>query len=175
MFKRSLNQQLASQAKNKGICKEWHKNLQNTTDRTAMVEMYLRGIDFCLKNDFPANDFIKAHFGDIAPRMGVFVDSEISVENKPKCVCLGATFGKVSTNGFNVSEVFVKHDSEINLVAADDAFVVIDVFDNSVVNIYAHDRAKVCVNQYGDQATVNIVSRDPETHVKIRVKHSNSY
>ncbi len=174
-MKSNLSKTLAKDAKKKGICKEWHTALKSQTDREAMVEMYLRGIDFCLKNDFPTNDFIQAHFGDIAPRMGVFVNSQITVENKPKCVCLGATFGKVTTNGFNVCEIFAKHDAEINVIAADNAFVMIDVFDNAVVNIHAHDRAKVCVNKYGDGGRVNIVVEEVAAHVKIRVKNSKTY
>ena len=174
-MKNNLSKTLAKEAKKKGICKEWHTALKSLTDRKAMVEMYLRGIDFCLRNDYPANDFIKAHFGDIAPRMGVFVDSEISVENSPKCVCLGQTFGKVSTTGFNVCEIFAKHEAEINVVATDNAFVMGDVFDHSVVNIYAHDRAKVCVNQYGNGSHINIIVKDAEAQVKIRVKNSKTY
>lgn len=174
-MKNNLSKTLAKEAKKKGICKEWHTALKSLTDRKAMVEMYLRGIDFCLRNDYPANDFIKAHFGDIAPRMGVFVDSEISVENNPKCVCLGQTFGKVSTTGFNVCEIFAKHEAEINVVATDNAFVMVDVFDHSVVNIHAHDRAKVCVNQYGNGSHINIIVKDAEAQVKIRVKNSKTY
>lgn len=166
-MKKDLSTALAKEAKKKGICKEWHTALKSQTDRKAMVEMYLRGIDFCLKNDYPANDFIKAHFGDIAPRMGVFVDCEINVENSPKCVCLVQTFGKVSTTGFNVCEIFAKHEAEINVVAADNAFVMVDVFDHSVVNIHAHDRAKVCVNHYGDNGRVYIIVEEATANVKL--------
>lgn len=171
----TLSKELAKQAKKKGICKEWHTRLKSMTDRQAMVEMYLHGIDFCLKNDYPGNDFIKAHFGDIAPLNGVFVDSHIDVENRPKCVCLGATFGKVKADGFNVCEIFAKHDVEINVIAADNAFVVVDVFDNAVVNVHAHDQAKVYLNKYGGDCTINVIIRESETHVKIRMKSSKSY
>lgn len=167
-MEKGLSKTLAKEAKKRGICKEWHTALKLLTDRKAMVEMYLRGIDFCLKNDYPANDFIKEHFGDIAPQMGVFVDCEISVENKPKSVCLGATFGIIKTNAFSVSEIFAKHQSELNVLAADNAFVMVDVFDDAVVNIHAHDRAKVCVNKYGDGGRVNIVEESAEAQVKIR-------
>lgn len=172
-MEKELSKRLAKEAKKKGICQEWHTRLLQTTDKQAMVEMYLRGIDFCLANDFPKNDFIKAEFGDLAPLMGVFVDSEIIVENKPKCVCLGATFGKVSTDGFEVTEIFAKHTTEINVVARDDAFVMIDVFDNAVVNLHAHDRAKVCVNRYG--GTVNQIIVESTSHVKIREKNTKTY
>lgn len=174
-MEKELSKTLAKGAKRKGICKEWHTALKSLTDRKAMVEMYLRGIDFCLKNDYPANDFIKAHFGDIAPQMGVFVDTEISIENSPKCVCLGATFGIIKTNNFNVTEIFAKHCSELNVIAAGNAFVMIDVFDESVINIHAHDRAKVCVNKYGDGGRVNIVIEEAEAQVKIRVKTQKTY
>ena len=169
-----LSKMLARQAKKKGICKEWHTALKSLTDRKAMVEMYLRGIDFCLKNNFPDNGFIQANFGDIAPQMGVFLDKHIEAENCAKCVCLGATFGKVTTTGFNVCEIFAKHDAELNIIATDNAFVMVDAFDNAVVNIHTHDRAKVCVNKYGN-AVVNEIITDAEAQVKIRVKTSKTY
>lgn len=174
-MKKELSTILANEAKKKGICKEWHTALKSLTDRKEMVKMYLRGIDFCLANNYPDNEFIKAHFADVAPEMGVFVDCPVIVENSPKCVCLGACFGKVTTNGFNVTELFVKNESEINIVANDNAFVMVDIFDQSVINIHAHERAKVCVNQYGDRARVNIVFRNADAHVKIRVKNSKTY
>lgn len=174
-MEKRLSKTLAKEAKRKGICREWHTALKSLTDRKAMVEMYLRGIDFCLKNDYPANDFIKTHFGDIAPQLGVFVDCEISVENSPKYVCLGTTFGIIKTNAFSVAEIFAKHQSELNVLATDNAFVMIDIFDDAVVNIHAHDRAKVCVNKYGDGGRVNIVEESAEAQVKIRVKNSKTY
>lgn len=174
-MEKGLSKTLAKDAKRKGICKEWHDRLKTITDLEALAEMYFKGIDFCMKNDFPTNDFIKAHFADFAPQVGVFVDCEISVENRLKCVCLGATFGTIKTNAFNVSEIFAKHQSELNILAAENAFVMIDAFDDAVINIHAHDRAKVCVNKYGDGGRVNIVKESAEVQVKIRVKNSKTY
>lgn len=167
-----LSKQLAKQAKKKGICREWHDQLKGLTDKREMVEMYLRGIDFCLANEYPSNDFIRSHFGDVAPQMGVFVDQAIQIENNPKCVALGASFGNVCVDNFNVCEVFCKHTSEITVVARGNAFVMIDVFDNAQVMIEAHDRAKVCVNQYGGFV---LHHAHDESQVKIREKKSKTY
>lgn len=92
-MEKGLSRTLAKEAKKKGICKEWLAALRSLNDREAMVDMYLRGIDFCLRNDYPTNNFIKAHFADIAPRMGVFVDSEISVGNSTNACVLGQLSG----------------------------------------------------------------------------------
>ena len=50
-----LSKELARQAKAKGICTPWHNELQNLQNKEAMVEMYLKGIDFCLANDYPTS------------------------------------------------------------------------------------------------------------------------
>ena len=57
-----LSKELARQAKAKGICAPWHAQLLTLQDKEAMVDMYLKGIDFCLANDYPKNDFIRTHF-----------------------------------------------------------------------------------------------------------------
>jgi hypothetical protein len=172
MENKKLSKQLAKDAKTKGICREWHDKLKSLEDKKAMVEMYLNGIDFCLANNYPSNDFILANFADVAPQMGVFVDADISVGNKPKCVALGATFGKVTTDGFNVSEVFAKHTSEIEIVAKDNAFVMVDVFDEAQIVVHAYDRAKVCVNIYGGFVTHETFD---DAQIKIREKVKTSY
>lgn len=168
----NLSKELAARARKNGICQEWHDKLLSLNDKDAMCEMYLRGIDFCISNNYPGNDFIRSHFKGVMEKHGVFLDDALKVENKPKCVCLGACSGDVLVDGFNVCEVFAKHDSEIAIVASGNAFVMVDVFDNSIVTIHAHDRAKVCVNRYG--GTVKH-SADGDAVVKIREKNKKTY
>lgn len=168
----NLSKELAERARKKGICKEWHDELLSLKDKDKMIKMYLRGIDFCLSNDFPENDFIRSYFKGAMEKYGVFLDDAVKVENMPKCVCLGACSGNVLADNFNACEVFVKHNSEIVITAKDNAFVMVDVFDNSTVMIHAHDRAKVCVNRYG--GTVKDFA-DNEAVIKIREKNKKTY
>ncbi len=168
----NLPKELAKQAKKKGICEEWYNQLKSLDDKDAMADMYLRGIDFCLRNDYPSNDFIQKHFGDVAPKHGVFVDVAIDVTNRPKCVCLGTCSGRVEVDGFNVCEVFVKHDSELNIIVKDNAFVMVDIFDNANVMIHANNRAKVCVNRYGGNVIDNAAD---DAVVKLREKNKKTY
>lgn len=168
----NLSKELAKQAKKMGACEEGHDELLPLQDKDAMVELYLRKIDFCLSNDYPGNDFIRSHFKGVMGKHGVFLNEAVEVENKPKCVCLGTCSGNVVVDGFNVCEVFVKHDSKIIISAKDNAFVMVDIFDNAIVTVRAHDRAKVCVNRYG--GVVNHFA-DDEAIVKIREKNKKTY
>lgn len=171
-----LAKELARQAKKKGICKPWYNELKslNGDNINAMAQMYLKGIDFCLANDYPDNNFIRTHFKGKMERYGIFLDDDVKIENKPKCVCLGTTCGRIETTGFNVCEIYAKHNAKLNVIAKDNAFVVIDVFDGAVVNVYASDRAKVCVNHYvgggqvikcaTDNAIVKVIEKQKKTY-----------
>ena len=141
-------------------------------NKEAMVEMYLKGIDFCLANDYPQNDFIREHFKGVMEKQGVFLDDNIKVENKPKCVCLGKTCGRIEAKGYEVCEIFVKHNSELNVVAKDNAFVMIDIYDDAVISVYASDRAKVCVNHHG--GSINRYATN-DAVIKIREKDKKTY
>lgn len=170
----NLIKQLATQAKENGICDEWYSRLlqMSPNDKAALVRMYLSGIDFCLSNNYPSNGFIKRYFADIAPQMGVYVDMRFKAENMRKCVCLGVAEGKALINGFNVGEVFLKHNAKLALDAADDAFVMVDVFDQSELTVEAHGNAKVTVNRYGGKITWK---RDPTAKIVIREKNKHNY
>ena len=170
----SAAKELAKEAKKKGICKEWHGELRKLGDnKRAMLQMYIKGIDFCLMNDFPSNDYIRANFKGVMEDFGVFLDDpNLNITNFPKCVALGKTSGMVAVTGFQVCEVFTKHQSNITIEARDNAFIVVDVFDESTVIVHAHDRAKVCLNRYG--GTINSESEDGAV-VKIIEKHKKTY
>ena len=140
-----LSKELARQAKAKGICTPWHNELLNLQNKEAMVEMYLKGIDFCLANDYPKNDFIREHFKGVMEKQGVFLDDDIKVENMPKCVCLGKTCGRIE---------------------------MIDIYDDAVVSVYAGDRAKVCVNHHG--GSINRYATN-DAVIKIREKDKKTY
>ena len=170
----SVAKELAKEAKRKGICKEWYGELRKLGDnKRAMLQMYIKGIDFCLMNDFPSNDYIRANFKGAMEDFGVFLDdTNLDITNFAKCVALGKTSGKVTTTGYQVCEVFVKHQSNITIEANDNAFVVVDVFDDSIINVNASDRAKVCVNHYG--GSVNTSTTDGAM-VKVIEKHKKTY
>jgi len=168
-----LSKELAKEAKRKGICESWYKELKTLDDKRAMVRMYLEGIDFCLANDFPNNDYIRANFKGMMEDLGIFLDDTIDLVNAEKCIALGATKGRVEINGFGVSEVFVKNESDLNIIAKDNAFVMVDVFDNAVVMIHAQDNAKMCINKYGN-ATIHS-TKTGSAMVKIIEKHKKKY
>ena len=58
------------------------------------------------------------------------------------------------------------------MVAKDNAFVMIDIYDDAVISVYASDRAKVCVNHHG--GSINRYATN-DAVIKIREKDKKTY
>lgn len=169
-----LNKELAHAAKKKGICEDWFKDLLNTEDKGKLIQMYLKGIDFCLSNEYPSLSFIRENFVGAMEPFGVFLDEEIKAENSRHVVVLGNCNGTANYSGFEVGQVFAKHNAKLTVTAKDSSFVMIDVFDNAEVEVVASDNAKICVNHYGGRVTSQS-SEHGNSVIKIIRKHSKTY
>lgn len=168
----TIAKELAKQAKRKGICDEWHKQLKSLTDKRAMVDMYIRGIDFCLSNEFPNNEYIRDNFKGVMEEKGVFLDDEVNLVNPRYCVALGKTEVDVRIVGYKVCEVFAKHQSTLNIMAEDNAFVEVDMFDSSVVSVISYGKSKVHINKYGGALTFD---QQGESIIKVVEKEKKTY
>lgn len=169
-----LNKELAHTAKKKGICEDWFKDLLNTEDKGKLIQMYIKGIDFCLSNEYPSLSFIRENFVGAMEPYGVFLDEEIKAENSRHVVALGNCNGTANYSGFEAGQVFAKHNSKLTVTAKDSSFVMIDVFDNSEVEVIASDNAKICVNHYGGRV-ISQSSEHGNSVIKIIRKHSKTY
>jgi hypothetical protein len=166
-----LNKELAKEARAKGICKEWYDHLQHTEDKYALIQMFLKGIDFCISEDFPSERFFKS-FDGIRQKYGIFRNEHIHVENSPYVVAFGKCEGSAEYNGYSVGQIFVKHESKLTINASGNAFVMIDIFDNSNISIITSGNAKICVNRYG--GTIIPVENERST-IKVIHKQSKTY
>lgn len=165
---------IAKQAKQKGICQDWYKELRTLETVEQLAEMYLKGIDFCLTNDFPSNDVLRAKFKGTMEEYGIHLDEVFGSLNGRKVVALGSCRAAVEIDEHHVSEVFVKHTSLLNLTAKDCAFVMVDAFENTRVKIKAYGEARVVVNRYGN-AEVYIIEKGKNARVKIVDKNKITY
>lgn len=151
------------------ICEEWEEKISNSGSKKELLQMYIDGIDFCLDNNFPSNDYLKKNGGDLLAEFGIFIDENIEVENRTKVVLLGSCTSLISIDGYTVSQVFIKHDSSAHITVENHAFLVIDMFDNTSLNISATNESKVLVNVYGNAQLKHFTTEN----AIIKVVHKN--
>jgi hypothetical protein len=166
-----LNKELAKEAKEKGICEEWYKILRRTEDKHALIKMFLNGIDFCISKDFPSPRLFQSVDG-IRQQYGIFINEFVQTENSKYVVALRRCTGSANYNGFSVGQIFVKHESKLSIKATDNVFIMIDIFDDSEIEVNASGNSKICINQYGGH--IETVT-DLNAVVKVIHKQSKVY
>lgn len=148
-----FTKQLVEEAKKCEICKPFEAKLAEAKNVDELLGMYVAGIDFCLEKNFPSNEFLVQHAGDKLEGFGIYVDKDIDIEvlqteKYHTAVLLGNTQANLNYKGCSASQVFVKHNSKANINIGENAFLVVDCFDDSETSIIAYGDATVTVNIY---------------------------
>lgn len=168
-----LNIEVLEAAKQKGICEEWAEKIATAKSKSALLQMFIDGIDFCLSREFPNKDFLKATGASLLNQFGIFIDTFCGVQNPEKLVLLGNCEAKVTITDFAVSQIFIKHFGKAEIEVSHNAFAVIDVFDDVELKVTASGTCKVLVNVYG-RAKVNH-QHSGDAFVKVVEKLKDSY
>lgn len=144
----TVSEELKNKAIKLGLCGEWTDNWQNP-NLHELVEMYISGIDFCILNNYPSNEYIKDNFGKTAEEHGVYTDSEIDIQNPDVAIVNGKTTGKIVLTGFVSRDIYVRHNSEVLIEINDMAKAFIRVFDKAKVTVKNNSTNRIFVYKYG--------------------------
>lgn len=172
-----LIQQLKQDGIDKGLCRLWQGKLRAGLSTEELAKLYIKGIDFCISEDYPTLDFIREHFKGKCEPYGVYVDDEIpQTSNKPDMVLNGACKAMLEYDGFSVSRLYVRHDSEVAVVISENAIVSIDLFDNAKIHISViGNEARVNINAYGHNAIVDYVGVSTLARIKAIFHDKTTY
>lgn len=163
-------QQLKQDGIAKGLCQPWQNKLRDGVSVKRLVDLYVRGIDFCIKNDYPTLEFIRDNFKGKCEQYGVYIDDSVTEKDRETIVLNGDCKAMLEYGGYSVSTVFVRHNSRASIVASEFANVTIDAFDNSHIVVAVAGKAQMNVNLYGD-ASVEVIGNG----VKIRKTNKRVY
>lgn len=169
-----LNQYILDRAKANGICTDWASLIENAGSKAELMDMYVKGIDFCLEHNFPTNADLLEQMGDEGlSNYGVYIDSTRQLINPSFLVALGECAITSDWSCYSTAQAYVKHNSKLSCQINDNAFVVIDCFDSSIVEVIANKESKVLINVYGNATVTH--SRTGNAMVKIVNKLKPTY
>ena len=134
---------------NGDLCVPGAKGIVSAKSIDDLLGMYVKYIDYSLEHNFPSNKDLVRIAGHHLAGYGIHVDDDFIQINSAFTVLLGACNAKLSYSGYTVSQVFVKHHSKVDLALKDNSIVMLDCFDESVINIIGSDNSNITVNTYG--------------------------
>ena len=156
----------------KGLCRLWQRKLKNGLSYKELAEMYIKGIDFCISENFPTIDFLEENFKGKCEEYGVFVnDQNVVCSNFSDIVLNGDCRAVLDYSGYTVSRLFARHNTKATINVFNNAIVTIDAFDKSeLVVAVSGENAQVLVNLYGD-AQVECIG----VGIKVRYMNKQTY
>lgn len=157
----------------KGLCRLWQGKLKNNLSVKQLVDLYVKGIDFCISEDFPTLAFLRKHFKGRCEDYGVFIDEKMKmpVRNMRNLVFNGECTAMAEYDGYAIGNIYVRGKSLVGVSVMGNAFITIDAFDDTQLAVaVAGSSAKVNVHLYGNAKIIY-----EGTGVKITNTHKLTY
>ena len=149
-----LSTELKTKAIEKGLCEEWQKNWCES-DRDSLIQFYLRGIFWCMKESYPPIALMQDKFGDMLEENNIFLYGTKILINENRIVIKGDT----AFNGFydnkSVGVIYAGDDSDVSITVTDGSIITVHLFQNAKISITCAENSKVYVYQRGGVITQN--------------------
>ena len=144
-----INKELRSLAIAKGLCEEWQNDWIRDKNKHELVSMFIKGIDFCIINEYPSISYIKQNFKDVIHDHCLFVDEDVSLKNERTIVLNGRCNANVIYDKYSVGQIYIRHNSKLLLLAKDNCRVFIMTHDKSSIKVQTQGNAKASIFEYG--------------------------
>ena len=114
-----------------------------------LIGMYIQGIDWCLKNKYPTiADMLP--YDVLCSENGVFNNKQIDLLLTGDTYVANNCIGSVEINDYNVSRIYTSLDTKLSVSVKDNAYLIIDCYDNSNIQLSIGENAQCYVWQYGN-------------------------
>lgn len=143
----NLSETLKQQAVGLGLCRPWTE-AWGDCDQQELIEKFVKGIDFCLQRNWPTPEFIKANFDrDLLNSNLIFVDEYLDFDMMPSGIYIinGECSGTIRFAPWTAATVYVRHTSNVKIIANDFAKVFVRLYDEAEVGTEAEESAVVKV------------------------------
>lgn len=120
--------------------------LLENTNEADLFNLFFKYIDFCLAKNYPDLTTIQQVPGHL--EAGIVINRKLVRTNPEQLAVLGKSDVEVKIDGYTVTRLWVKDDSQLYVEAKDNARVVIDALDNAQVFISTSGNARVVVNLF---------------------------
>ena len=141
-----LSEMLLRQAEELNACKRGLVNFPDT--KQGLIDRWKANIDFAVENDFPTIEVMKKGFDrSLLHENLIYVDEDIMLEDALSGVYVinGNCRGTLRFRDWNVATIYLRHNSEINIIAEGESKVFVKQYDGSTVAVCELEEALVRV------------------------------
>lgn len=157
MFKKkNISEELKSQAIGLGLCEQW-TNAWGKPNMQELINKFLHGIDFCIKHDWPSNEYIKKQVDkELLHKNNIYIDEDVQRRNARQIVVIqGECTGTLLYDGLTTADIYVRHNSDITIDCSRMSKVFISVYDNAKIRVIQKDMASVYIYKHSKDCLID--------------------
>lgn len=152
----NISDLLLSEAIKQGLCQTWQDSWNG--EFSALMGMYKKGIDFCIKNDYPSLDILRRYLKGKTEDYNIFIDSETEVEvYNDTIVALGDSKLNIWVADYGVVSLYLLHNANVSVFCGEHSIVSIETYNDSKLRVQSPS-GKASVFQYDNSS---LESKDP--------------
>ncbi len=132
----NLKETLIREAERLHACRKGLRDLPSTPQ--GLVERWKENLDFALANDFPSTEFIRENFDrSLLHDYLVYVDEHLNLDDARSGVYVlnGECTGTLRFRSWAAATIYVRHNSDVCILAEDFAKVFVRVYDEAEVKV----------------------------------------
>lgn len=166
MTDKELSNILKTDARRLGLCDQWYGDWKEDTNKQELINLYIRGLDFCIERRWPSKQFVKHHFPqDLLRENGILVDDIRSypVRNPEtrrliylKDYVLIGESSTVIRYSFrpHVCNVWAMDTSKVTVDVKYGAYILIHLFDKATADVTTDLVSKCTVIRHSENTKV---------------------
>ena len=159
----NISEELKNRAISLGLCQNWQNEWGSPT-REQLVDLYLRGIRWCMERSYPPISYMDENFGDILEDYNIYTFGERAIFSEQNVVLRGEAKAVFNYTNNEHATLHLGDNTWSDLFVFDSSVVTVNLYQGAELMISMCDSdAKVYVYQYG--GTVKI--EDPSENIKI--------
>lgn len=134
-----------------GMCEKFQKLLSaRELSSDELCALYIRGLDFCIENNWPGVDIISQFDPNELNRNGIYYDVEGRIDAKLFTVINGDSDVTVVVGQNEVTSLYVRNNSKVKIIAEQDSYCYVTCLDNCEVSIVSKaPTARINCSLYG--------------------------
>lgn len=143
-----LQEELKQQAIGLGLCEQWQNEWGNP-DVNELCKKFIRGLDFCIKHDYPSLDYIREHFDQKdVERNGIFFQGKNNAVAGQHAIIMGDAEIDLYVLDNQICDIYTRHNAVLNIHLGKDAYAYISVLDHSTVNVISKGQGAKLKSSY---------------------------
>ena len=157
-------------ARKAGCCREYRWLILRAKNRDELIDIYTKGVRFCMQRDYPSIATINRHFAkEHLNRRGMYIGDNLEGREQQHrtIVARGYCKGRLHYGETRSHRLVATDNSHFDISVDGFAILMLDILGNAEVTLRIHDHARVIVYHYDSAPAPKILAKEDTASLRI--------